>query len=57
MKHTSHIARPGFEPRCYRSVANRATSQAMEAPRTLLIVMSYFFVLTAPGLAVEVLSD
>ena len=32
MKHPADIAGPGFEPRCYRSVANRATSQATEAP-------------------------
>ena len=33
MKHPSDIARlGGFEPRCCRSIANRATSYAMEAP-------------------------
>jgi len=32
MKHPYDIARPGLEPRCYRSVANHATGWSMELP-------------------------
>ena len=32
MKHLYDIAESGFEPRCYKSVANHSTNWAMEAP-------------------------
>ena len=38
MKHPSDIARPGFEPRCYRSVANHATTvQSQDSVFTVMV--------------------
>ena len=37
MKPPSDIARPGFEPRCYRYVDNLATTKAIDAPVVVVV--------------------